>query len=97
MATKKTEDIAAELIKKGKDIGFVTQDDVLALFPEAENQVEELDNLYTKLAEEGIDVLEVGTDEEVKPGDLEKELEVLTSLGEAQITDPVRMYLKDKI
>jgi len=95
MATKKTEDIAAELIKKGKDIGFVTQDDVLALFPEAENQVEELDNLYTKLAEEGIDVLEVGTDEEVKPGDLEKELEVLTSLGEAQITDPVRMYLKE--
>ncbi len=95
MATKKTEDIAAELIKKGKDVGFVTQDDVLALFPEAENQVEELDNLYTKLAEEGIDVLEVGTEEEVKTGDMEKDLEVLSSLGEGQITDPVRMYLKE--
>ena len=95
MAAKTVESAVAELIKKGKDVGFVTQDDVLAAFPEAEHHVEELDELYTRLAEEGIDVLDTGEVEEEKPGDLEKELEVLTALTEGQITDPVRMYLKE--
>lgn len=95
MATKTSEEAAAELIKKGKEVGFVTQDDILAVFPEAEAHVEELDNLYTRLVEEGVDVLEVGAEEEIKAGDLEKELEVLTALAGGQITDPVRMYLRE--
>jgi len=95
MVTKTGEEAAAELIKKGKEVGFVTQDDILAVFPEAEAHVEELDNLYTRLVEEGVDVLEVGAEEEIKTGDLEKELEVLTALAGGQITDPVRMYLRE--
>jgi RNA polymerase primary sigma factor len=95
MATKSIGEITAELVKKGKEVGFVTQDEVLTAFPDAESRVQELDDLYTHLAEEGIDVLEVGTEEELKPGDLEKELEVLTTLAEGQISDPVRMYLKE--
>jgi RNA polymerase primary sigma factor len=95
MATKTVEAAVAELIKKGKDVGFVTQDDVLASFPEAEHHVEELDELYTKLAESGIDVLDTGEAVEEKGTDLEKEIEVLTALTEGQITDPVRMYLKE--
>ncbi|OGY25773.1 MAG: RNA polymerase sigma factor RpoD [Candidatus Woykebacteria bacterium RBG_16_44_10] len=95
MATKSIGEITAELVKKGKEVGFVTQDEVLTVFPDAESRVQELDDLYTHLAEEGIDVLEVGTEEELKPGDLEKELEVLTTLAEGQISDPVRMYLKE--
>jgi RNA polymerase primary sigma factor len=83
-----------ELIARGRDQGFVTQDEVLAAFPEAETDVEALDNLYTKLAEEGIDVFEVG-EEENKQSELEKELEVITTIEESQITDPVRMYLKE--
>ena len=84
-----------EIIDKGKDQGFVTQDDILAIFPEAESNVEALDELYTRLAEEGVDVFEVGEQGETKPSELEKELEVLTTLSEGQITDPVRMYLKE--
>src|SRR4030042_843535 len=95
MPTKSIGEITAELVKKGKEVGFVTQDEVLTAFPDAESRVQELDDLYTHLAEEGIDVLEVGTEEELKPGDLEKELEVLTTLAEGQISDPVRMYLKE--
>ena len=95
MATKSSEEAAIELIKKGKDVGFVTQEDILAVFPEAESHIEELDNLYTRLVEEGVDVLEVGAEEEIKVGDFEKELEVLTALAGGQITDPVRMYLRE--
>jgi RNA polymerase primary sigma factor len=95
MASKKQENTIEELIKKGKDIGFVTQDEVLAVFPEAETHLEELDKLYTILAEQGVDVLDVGAEEEVKGADFEKELEVITQLAEGQFTDPVRMYLKE--
>ncbi len=82
-----------DLIKKGKDQGFVTQDDILEIFPEAEVDVIALDELYTRLAEEGVDVFEIG--EEKKAGELEKEIEVIETLGKVQITDPVRMYLKE--
>jgi len=95
MPKKKAEASLEQLIKKGKDVGFVTQDDVMAVYPEAEKYVLELDLLYSRLAEEGIDVLEVGTGEEMKPGDIEKEIEVLSTLAQGQITDPVRMYLKE--
>ncbi len=83
-----------ELVTRGREQGFVTQDDILAAFPEAESNVAELDDLYLRLAEEGVDVFEV-PDEEEKPSELEKELEVLTAAEEVQITDPVRMYLKE--
>ncbi|MDP2720361.1 MAG: RNA polymerase sigma factor RpoD [bacterium] len=95
MAKKNKEEALKNLIKRGKDVGFVTQEEILEAFPEAEEHVEELDALYTTLAEEGVDVLETGTQEEVKSGDLEKEIEVLTTLAGGQITDPVRMYLKE--
>ena len=94
MAVRTKGDAVANLIKKGKEVGFVTQDDVLGVYPQAEAHVLELDILYTRLAEEGVDVLEVG-EAEVKTGDIEKEIEVLTALAGGQITDPVRMYLKE--
>src|SRR3990170_7553139 len=95
MAKKTIEDAQINLIKKGKDVGFVTQEDILEVFPEAEEHVDQVDALYTKLAEEGVDVLEIGEGEEVKGTDIEKEIEVLTTLAGGQITDPVRMYLKE--
>src|SRR3990167_1837158 len=95
MVKKTIEDAQINLIKRGKDVGFITQEDILEVFPEAEEHVEQIDALYTKLAEEGVDVLEIGEEEEVKSTDIEKEIEVLTTLAGGQITDPVRMYLKE--
>lgn len=84
-----------ELITKGREQGFVTQDDILSLFPEAEVDLEALDELYTQLAEEGIDVFEIEEEETPKGEELQKEIELLTRLEKGQITDPVRMYLKE--
>src|SRR3989344_3064136 len=83
-----------ELIGRGREQGFVTQEDILALFPEAESNVEELDDLYSRLAEEGVDVFDTA-EEDQKQSELEKELEIIQAVEEAQITDPVRMYLKE--
>jgi len=89
-----------DLVKQGKANGFITQDDILAVYPRPENNLEEVDDLYTKLIKAGIDVFETLSDEEERDArktvtELEKELESLAILHEGGISDPVRMYLKE--
>ncbi|KKQ42529.1 MAG: RNA polymerase sigma factor [Microgenomates group bacterium GW2011_GWC1_37_8] len=90
----------AGLIKRGRDQGFLTQEDILEVFPDAEERLEELDDLYDKLLAEGIDVFESVEVEELEGGEkakekLEREIEILTRLGGAESTDPVRQYLRE--
>ena len=54
------------LLKKGRDQGFVTQEEILEIFPDAENRIEELDDLYDRLLKLGIDVFESVTEEEMR-------------------------------
>ena len=54
-----------KLIEKGKNQGFITQDEILKVFPDAEKRLEELDDLYAKLLAEGVDVFETVTEEEM--------------------------------
>jgi len=88
-----------KLLKLGKDRGFVTQEEMLQVFPKPEETIVELDEFYIKLINEGIDVFETTageTDADDKPStELEKELEVLSTLEEGSVTDPVRQYLRD--
>ncbi len=88
------------LLASGREQGFVTQEQVLAIFPNAEEDLDALDELYATLMDEGIDVFETpGTEEEKdaeKPASvLEKELEAMGAFEETVITDPVRMYLRE--
>ncbi len=88
-----------KLLKLGHDRGFVTQEEILQVFPKPEEAIPELDEFFIKLINEGIDVFET-TAEELEPEtksttDLEKELEVLTTLEGGAVTDPVRQYLRD--
>jgi RNA polymerase primary sigma factor len=89
-----------KLINKGKRQGFVTQEEILEYFPDAEDRIEELDALYNRLEKIGIDVFESITEEELAEDEkastqLEKELEVLSTLEDRSVSDPVRMYLKE--
>lgn len=88
-----------KLIKMGKERGFVTQEEILQVFPKPENNVDELDQFYVQLMDEGVDVFETTAEEmetETKTGsDLERELEILNTLEEGSVTDPVRQYLRD--
>jgi len=91
--------LIADLVAKGRTRGFVTQDEILELFPDAERHIDELDQLYDQLFKADIDVFEsvmAGQESElVETSDLEKELEELTGLEEIAVNDPVRMYLKE--
>jgi len=88
-----------KLIKRGRDQGFVTQDEILAIFPRPETAIDQVDELYFKLLDEKIDVFdttEVDTADVSKSvSELEKELEDLAAMGEGYLSDPVRMYLRE--
>jgi len=89
-----------KLINKGKKQGYITQDEILELFPDAELRLKELDDLYQKLLTLGIDVFESVTEkqlveDEKAATELEKELEVLSTLEDKKLADPVRMYLRE--
>jgi RNA polymerase primary sigma factor len=76
----------SQLIQKGRERGFVTFSEILYFFPEVEEDVGGLENLYETLEKEGIEVRE-------HRGFLvpEEEEELVP---EARI-DPVQMYLKE--
>ena len=88
-----------KLLKLGKERGFVTQEEILQVFPKPEDAVEALDDFYFQLIEAGIDVFETTaeelSDDEKVSSDLERELEMLSSLEEGSVTDPVRQYLRE--
>ena len=95
-------DVKAEikkLVKRGKEQGFVTQDEILLIFPNPEYAINEVDDLYHKLLDEGIDVFdttEIDTSDVSKSvTELGKELERLATLEEGYLSDPVRMYLRE--
>jgi len=89
-----------ELIKKGRDQGFLTQEEIMEVFPDAEVRVFELDDLYDKLLSENIDVFESVTPEEIETDEraqekLDREIEILSKLEGIESTDPVRQYLRE--
>jgi RNA polymerase primary sigma factor len=90
---------AKKLLKLGRERGFVTQEEILQIFPKPEETLEAVDEFYIRLIDDNIDVFET-TSEEMDEGgktatELEKELEMLTTLEEGSVTDPVRQYLRD--
>ncbi len=89
-----------QFVLEGMSNGFVTQDDVMLIFPDAEERVEELDDLYDELMRKDVDIFESVAEEdedldERAASELERELEVLSTLDSRSISDPVRMYLKE--
>lgn len=90
----------AEIIKKARDQGFLTQEEILEIFPNAEDRINELDDLYDQLLSEDIDVFESVASEDgefldTSKDKLEKEIEMLTRLEGIESTDPVRQYLRE--
>ena len=102
MAAKKTTKKPEEdknlkkLVTKGKRRGYLTQKEILEIYPSAEEDIEQLDTLYEKLLNVGVDVYDVESEKEAEKIKEEKEID-LTKLepGKTRSTDPVRMYLRE--
>lgn len=87
------------LIKKGKEVGFITYEELAEELKGLEVSSDLLDELYNALMENDISVISEsdldGDSEEDDGGNLEDILKDDSIAKELTINDPVRMYLKE--
>ena len=81
--------ISDQLIEKGRKRGFITYDEILKVFPNIENSILFLDELYDKFTQASIDVLEGGNllDLDIDLADKD--------LNKGSMHDSIQMYLKE--
>jgi len=81
------------LVSKGRQRGFITYSELLKEFPNIETDLNFLEDLYNKLDEAGVDVLEEGN----LLDDNFSEIETKSRLGKPgdRALDSVQMYLKE--
>ena len=88
---------ANKLILKGKNRGFVTYDEILKEFPQIENDIMFLDELYTKFTTANVDVLEGGgllEVDDLKEKDAKKHPHYSRTSSDSGY-DSIQMYLKE--
>jgi len=90
------------LLAKAEERGYVTLDDLMEFFPEAEENLAELEDLFIFLSEEGIQVMydekeESEESEQPKAAELEHKEEPVVegSLSEIASDDTISLYLKE--
>jgi RNA polymerase primary sigma factor len=99
----------SKLLEQGRTEGFITQDQILEVMPQPEAHLGEIEELYARAADAGVEVLDaenqptlIGEREEeaaderqpAGKGEAEEDLEALAA-DIIGIDDPVRMYLKE--
>ncbi len=86
---------ANKLITRGRDRGFVTYDEILKEFPQIENDIMFLDELYSKFTSANVDVLEGGGLLEVEDLNPKKAATHYSRTGSDSAYDSIQMYLKE--
>ena len=84
-----------ELLKKGKENGFLTFEELAESLKGLEMDAESLDDLYNFLRDNNIEVIEEGEDDEDPEGGAALGLDDEDLPKNLNINDPVRMYLKE--
>ncbi len=91
-----------QLIETGRERGYVTIDDILALFPDAERDIDQLEEAYAALLAAGVTYLDdVSESEEPPESELaeedmgREEMEEDAQLAGVDADDTVGLYLKE--
>ncbi|MFQ5855695.1 MAG: sigma-70 family RNA polymerase sigma factor [Anaerolineae bacterium] len=88
------EHITQQLVIKGKRQGYLTFDDILDAFPEAEEDLAQLEDLYMRLLDAGIDIQANGDMPEREVG-VESEISHEEFLDAIESDDTISLYLKE--
>jgi RNA polymerase primary sigma factor len=89
------------LLALGQGQGYVTYDDVMEAVPEAELNIEQLEDVLATLIEMGIEISDAGLEEPVASEEKSKEAEPVEStaadidLSAIDIDDSISLYLKE--
>ena len=89
-----------QLLEMGKQRGYVTSDDILALFPDAERDMDQLEDVYASLLRANINYLDEAPDEDDAQDEELTEIEKLrekdkNDLAQIDADDSVGLYLKE--
>jgi RNA polymerase primary sigma factor len=84
-----------KIIAKGREQGFITQDEILAKFPDVEDNIERLDDLYATLSDQGIEIVDAREKIWGEGDDHDAELDISLDDMSELAADSVRMYLKE--
>ncbi|MEE9216599.1 MAG: sigma-70 family RNA polymerase sigma factor [Anaerolineales bacterium] len=92
--------ILEQLLEMGKARGYVTGDDILAAFPDAERDLDQLEEVYAALLRANINYLDEAPDEDDARDEELTELEKLrekdkNDLAQIDADDSVGLYLKE--
>ena len=88
------EEKASRLIAKGRGRGFITFNEILKEFPNIEQNVSFLDELYGKLSDANIDVLESGGLLDIEPEEVLVHKKYSYKSGDSSY-DSIQMYLRE--
>jgi RNA polymerase primary sigma factor len=92
------------LLSLAQDLGYVTLDDVLAVYPEAENNLDQLEDLFQVLVETGVEIVGLESKEEmdktaqtlpVKAQEEQDELDDSAFFEAVEADDTIGLYLKE--
>jgi len=86
------------LIKKGKERGYLTYDEVNAALPQEEMSSEQIEDIMSALNEMGVNVVENEDEGDPSPEKEESEAAVAGNVSDEDVgrtDDPVRMYLRE--
>ena len=100
---KSVDNQIAELINRGKTRGFVTEEEIIHIIPDIENDIEQLEILYDKFEQENIrientvEIIDVSENKEDESKKSKKEVEKeINDLSLDNISsDSVQMYLRE--
>lgn len=91
---------ARDLLRQGKEDGFLVQDDIMMIYPEPEHHVEEIDEFFIQAFAQGVDIFEsISTRDDAdvfkSAEEMEHELEALIGYKHGESLDPIKKYLKE--
>lgn len=93
-----------DLILKGKEQGYLTQDEVLEAFPDVEDDMNLLEYIITTLQDEEVEIIEpvaeipdelAGIIPTAKGMTFEQKIKILKKIRSHVTTDPIRAYLHE--
>jgi len=89
--------IKTKLVAQAKKLRYLTNDEILALIPEPEKYIEQIDQLFDYLFDKGIDVFDKVESREIIDSEKGKlsSADLLALLSQKNSMDSVRMYLKE--
>lgn len=89
--------VKRRLVAQAKKLNYLTNDELLALIPDPEKHIQEVDEIIDYLFEKGIDIFDKVESKQIIETESKKQsqAELIGLLGKKGSVDSVRMYLKE--